>query len=154
MALRTWDPFRELDTLRRQVEQVFEEYNNGDKPFSRASFLPGMSARTYPLLNLGEDKDSLYVDALAPGLNPDSLDITVVRDTLRIAGEKAALNENIKPEAFHRRERAAGKFIRTLRLPVEVNLDKVEAKYEDGLLHLRLPKAEAAKPRQIEVKVN
>jgi HSP20 family protein len=93
------------------------------------------------------------VEALAPGINSESLNLTVVRNTLTVAGEKPA-PAGVAPEAFHRSERAAGKFIRTIDLPVEVNADKVSARYTDGLLTITLPKAEAAKPRQIKVSVS
>jgi len=154
MMIGTWDPFRELDALRREVERVFEDFGTRRCPYSRTSFLPGISARNYPLLNIAEDKDNVYVEALAPGLNPDSLEVSVLRDTLRIAGEKAAITPDIKPEAFHRKERGAGRFVRTVTLPVEVNGDKVTAEYKNGLLLLTLPKHEAAKPKQITVSVN
>lgn len=153
MAFMTWDPFRELEALRREVDRAFEDYGVGDRPSSRFSFLPGVSARTYPLLNVNEDNDNIYVQALAPGLDTDSLEISVQAGALRIAGEKAALNADIKPEAFHRRERAAGRFTRTLNLATEVDADKVGAAYKNGLLEITLPKAEKAKAKQIKVDV-
>jgi len=154
MVIGTWDPFRELDALRREVERAFEDFGAWRRPYSRTSFLPGISARNYPLINIAEDKDNVYVEALAPGLNPDSIEVSVLRDTLRIAGEKAAITSDIKPEAFHRKERGAGRFVRTVTLPVEVDGDKVKAEYKNGLLLLTLPKHEAAKPKQITVSVN
>ena len=155
MTYAVWHPFRELDTLRREVERAFETHGVGWNrwPFSRTAFLPGVSARAYPLLNMGDDKDNLYVEALAPGLEPATLEVTVVRDTLRIAGEKQAISDDIEREAFHRNERGAGKFVRTITLPTEVDGDKVTAQYKNGLLLITLPKAEAAKPKQITVNV-
>jgi HSP20 family protein len=154
MARWTWDPFQDLEALRRQVERAFEDYRGGRWPLSRTAFLPGLSARSYPLLNINEDKDKVYVEALAPGLNPESLDITVQNDVLRLAGEKPTVNPDIKAEAFHRNERSAGRFVRTLGLPTGVDAGKVEAKYANGLLTITLPKAEEAKPKQIEVSVS
>ena len=153
MALRTWDPFRELDALRRQVERAFDDYGTWAWPFSRTSFLPGMSARNYPLINVSEDQDNVYVEALAPGLDPESLEISVLRDSLRIAGEKSSISPDVKREAFHRNERSAGKFVRTVTVPTLVNGDKVTAKYSNGLLLITLPKVEEAKPKQIKVSV-
>jgi HSP20 family protein len=77
----------------------------------------------------------------------------VVRNILSIAGEKRRVPGDIKPEAFHRSERATGKFVRHLELPVEVEEGKVQADYKDGLLIVTLPKAEQAKPKQISVQV-
>ncbi len=141
--------FQELENLSREFENIF---GNIPSPF-RAAFLPLRSARMYPLINVTEDKDAVYVEALAPGLDIDNLEITVVGNTLRIAGEKQALSEEISDEAFHRAERGAGRFIRTFELPVEVDSDKVSAEYVNGLLKITLPKAEEAKPKLISVKV-
>jgi HSP20 family protein len=156
MGLTTWNPWQELEALRRDVERAFDDFGLSSRtwPLSRVSFLPGSSARAYPLLNLSEDKDNVYVEALAPGIDTGTLEISVVRDTLRIAGEKQSISSDVKPEAFHRNERSAGKFVRTVDLPAEVNGDKVTAEYKNGLLLVVLPKVEAAKPKQISVKVN
>ncbi len=154
MTLRTWDPFRELELLRREVERVFDDAGSWKWPFSRVSFLPGVSARVYPMLNVNDDKDNIYVEALAPGLEPESIEVTVLQNVLRIAGKKTPITEDIKPEAFHRSERGAGSFVRTLTLPSEVDSDKITAQYKNGLLLLTLPKHEKAKPKQITVSVN
>jgi HSP20 family protein len=156
MVTYTWNPFRELDSLRHEVERAFEEFGSENWPWprSKARFLPGRSARTYPLVNVSDDKEALYVEALAPGVNPESLDITVHRNALRIAGEKPALATDIKPEAFHRSERGAGKFVRIVELPAEVDRDRITADYKNGIVLIKLPKAEAAKPKQISVHVN
>jgi HSP20 family protein len=150
----SWDPIHELEALRRQVERAFEDYRGGRRPFSRTAFLPGQAARGYPLLNINEDGDNVYVEALAPGLNPDSLDITVRDEVVRIAGEKPTVNPDIEAQAFHRNERSAGRFVRTLEMPASVDADKVKAQYANGLLRITLPKAEKAKPKQIEVSVS
>ena len=94
----------------------------------------------------------MYVEALAPGLDPGTLDLAVTGNILTISGEKRRHPENITPEAFHRSERAAGKFVRILELPVEVDVDQVKAEHKQGLLMVTLPKA-AAKPKQINVQV-
>jgi HSP20 family protein len=117
------------------------------------SFLPGRSARAYPLLNVSEDGDHYYIEALAPGLNAESLKVSVVEDQLTIEGEKASPGQNVKSEAWHRNERSTGRFIRTLTLPNQVQQEKVSATYHNGLLNITLPKTEAAKPRQIAVTV-
>ncbi len=155
MMTSTWNPFRELDALRREVERAFESFGvAAPRGRFRTAFLPGLAARAYPLLNMSEDAENIYVDALAPGLEPEKLEVSVVRNTLRIAGEKQALSGDIKAEAFHRNERSAGAFVRTIELPTDVDAGKVAADYKNGLLSIRLPKAEQAKPKQISVKVN
>ena len=150
-----WDEmFREMETLRRDVMRAFDETPMRRRPYSRVSFLPGLRARSYPLLNIGEDKDNLYIEALAPGVDPDSLKITFANNQLTLAGEKKAINGDIKPEAYHRSERAAGRFVRTLTLPVQVETENVRADYRDGLLLITLPKAETAKAREISISVS
>ena len=153
--MRMWDPFgdmdarmRELDTIRRELDRVI----GGQPGVGTVAFLPGRAARNYPLINLSEDRENFYVEALAPGINPESLNLTVVRNTLTLSGEKPA-PEGVAPEAFHRSERAAGKFVRSVELPTEVDSSKVQAQYVDGLLNVTLPKAAAAKPKQIRVAI-
>jgi HSP20 family protein len=148
-----WNPWQGLDSLRREIDRAFEDFGwRTDSPF-RSAFLPGRAARHYPLINLYEDRDNLYIEALAPGVDPASLDLKVVRNILSIVGEKRRIPGDIKPEAFHRSERATGKFVRHIELPVEVDESKVQADYKHGLLIITLPKAEQAKPKQISVQV-
>jgi len=149
-----WNPWQNLDTLRREIDRVFNETGSRSEPFFRAAFLPGQAARRYPLINLYEDKDAVYVEALAPGVDPDTMHLSVVGNTLSIAGEKRRVAGDVKPEAFHRSERATGKFVRNIELPVEVDDNKVQADYKNGLLTVTLPKAEKAKPKQIAVQVS
>jgi HSP20 family protein len=105
------------------------------------------------LINLYEDRDHLYIEALAPGVDPASIDLTVVRNVLTIAGEKRRLPGDITPAAFHRSERATGKFVRHIELPIAVDENTVKADYRNGLMMVTLPKAEQAKPKQIKVQV-
>jgi len=148
-----WNAWQGLDTLRREIDRAFEEFGFRSEQFPRSAFLPGRAARRYPLINLHEDRDHVYVEALAPGVDPASLQLSVVRNTLTVAGEKRRTADSIKPEAFHRSERATGKFTRSIELPVEVDEDKVKADYRNGVLVVTLPKAEKARPKQISVQV-
>jgi HSP20 family protein len=148
-----WNPWQGLESLRHEVNRAFEDFGFRTEPFSRSAFLPGRAARRYPLINLHEDRDQVYVEALAPGVDPASLQLTVVRNTLTITGEKRRVSGEVKPEAFHRSERATGKFVRSIELPVEVDENTVKADYKNGLLVVTLPKAEKARPKQINVQV-
>ena len=149
----TWNPLNLMEALRRDIERAFGNAGVVNEPFSRVAFLPGQAARRYPLINLYEDRDHVYVEALAPGVDVESLSLTVIGNVLSISGEKRRTPDNIPPEAFHRDERAAGKFVRTVDLPVEVDADQVKAAYQHGLLMVTLAKAAAAKPKQITVTV-
>jgi len=147
----TWNP---MEALRRDIDRAFNNAGFSNEPFFRTAFLPGRGARRYPLINLAEDRDSIYIEALAPGVDPESINLAVIHNVLTVSGEKRRHPEDIKPEAFHRSERAAGKFVRTIELPIEVDADHVKAEYKHGILMMTLPKAEAAKPKQISVSVS
>lgn len=152
--MRAWNPFEEVEAMRREFARALGQTAQAAPSPFRAAFLPARAARAYPLLNLHEDADNYYVEALAPGVDPASFEVSVLRDRLTLSGEKKPVNDGVKPEAFHRSERAAGRFVRTIDVPSEVDGDKVSADYRDGVLTVTLPKAAAAKPRQIRVLAN
>jgi len=147
-----WNAFRELDALHREINRMFEDVWPYERRLTRSSFLPGLSARKYPMVNVFEDPEAVHVEALAPGLDTKSLEVNVRNNTLIISGEKKPVS-GVKSEAYHRNERATGKFVRTIQLGNYVDEDKVSARYIDGILSVSLPKSEKAKPRQIPIKV-
>lgn len=155
MGFWTLDLVGEMERMRRDLDRFLDDTRSStwSLPFSRISFLPGRAARAYPLINIGEDENHVYVDALAPGVDPDSLNVSVTGDQLVISGNKKPLPDSLPPQAIHRSERSAGPFSRSTTLPAGVDSDKVDAKYCNGVLQITLPKAEAAKPRQIRVSV-
>ena len=81
-----WNPWQTMEALRREIDRVFDDNGSRSEPFFRAAFLPGRAARRYPLINLYEDKDAVYVEALAPGVDPGTLSLSVQGNTLSIAG--------------------------------------------------------------------
>lgn len=105
--------------------------------------------RTFPALNIWEAGDDLLVEAELPGLKPEHLEITVVGDQLTLKGERPA--SAAEGTTFHRQERGVGKFCRVVKLPVEVDADRVQAAFRDGVLEIKLPKAAAARPRRVQV---
>lgn len=147
--------FEDMANMRRELDRILGEdgLSTWTFPFSRISFLPGRASRAYPLMNISEDHDNIYVDALAPGLEPQTLNVSVSGDQLVISGEKKPLPKSVKNELVHRSERSAGQFSRSLSLSMGVESSKVEANYIDGVLKIVLPKLEAAKPKKIQVKV-
>jgi HSP20 family protein len=149
-----WDPLQEIDSLRREIDRAFEEAGLG--PLGRRgrlAFLPGRAARQYPLVNIYDDGETFTVEALAPGLDPNKIELSVLRNTLTLAGEKLG-PQNVAPERIHRVERAAGRFLRTVELPAEADPEKVTANYQNGFLVVRVPRAEAARPRKIAVQTS
>jgi HSP20 family protein len=91
------------------------------------------------------------VRAEIPGITPSELSISAVRNRVSLAGKREIQRENERV-SYHRKERSEGSFNRTVTLPTEVDADRVDARYRDGILTLTLPKSEAAKPRQITVR--
>ena len=142
-----------MDALRREIDRAFEDFGLRTSPFRTHVPASGRTERRYPLVNVYEDKDALYAEALTPGVNPESLNVSVVRNTLTVSGEKRATVNGVKADAFHRSERGAGQFKRTVELPVGVDSSGVAANYNDGILRITLPKAAEARPRQIQVQV-
>ena len=136
-----WDPFTDI---RSTMDRLFDE------GFSRPwRFLPSEYEATFPV-EVSETDDAVEVKASMPGVQPEQVDITVANDVLTIKAEHRAETEEKKRE-FYRREIRYGAFHRALTLPVSVDADKAEARFENGMLHLRLPKAESLRPKQIKV---
>jgi HSP20 family protein len=143
---RGWaNPFEEMERMRRGMDWLSSGLSRG--------FFAEPSAGVFPQMNVTEDKDNYYLRAELPGLRADDLDISVTGDTFSISGERMLAVENEEAQ-YHRREREAGKFSRIISMPTQVNTDKVEAHCADGVLTVILPKAEAAKPKQIAVKAS
>ncbi|MDZ7697676.1 MAG: Hsp20/alpha crystallin family protein [Deltaproteobacteria bacterium] len=141
----TRNPFNELDRIRREMDVLREGLSGGQW---REAF-----AGVFPLMNVTEDKNNYYVRAELPGIPSNELDISVTGDTLSVSGEKVVPSEDENAK-YHRRERDAGSFSRVISLPGQVDTDEVEAKSENGILTVTLPKAESTKPKQITVKAN
>jgi HSP20 family protein len=110
-----------------------------------------VGAGVFPPINITQDSDNFYLRAEIPGIEPDQLAISAVRNRVSIAGKREIKREGERA-SYHRRERPDGTFDRAVTLPTEVEADRVEARYVDGVLTLTLPKAEEAKPRQIMVR--
>jgi len=133
--------FADFDGVRREMLRLFDSV--AGEPFG------DVGAGVFPPMNITQDNDNFYVRAEVPGVKPSELSISAVRNRLSIAGKREIERERA---SYHRRERAEGSFNRTVTLPAEVDAERVEAKYADGILSLTLPKAEVAKPRQIKVR--
>lgn len=109
------------------------------------------SAGVFPAVNLTEDTEGYYLRAELPGVKSDALDIQVAGRNLSVSGERV-IDTKGDGVRYHRREREGGKFSRIIGLPTDIDAEKVSARMENGILTIQVPKAEAAKPKQISVK--
>jgi HSP20 family protein len=145
MQTTRWQPFAdvrsEMSRLRHDLERVFGRYENGGPA----------AAGGYPLLNLWEDEDNLWIEAELPGMELDTMEILVTGgNRLSIKGERRP--PTVEKGAWHRQERGYGAFTRVVDLPCPVNDEGVRAEFKQGVLTIALPKSPQAKPRRIEVK--
>ena len=146
-VLRRSNGFHPLDQLRNQMDRLVTDFLG---PMT-GTYSPRVSGteRSFPALNVWEYGDHLYAEAELPGMKSDDIDVSVVGGDLTIRGHRGEQPQD--GTSFHRRERGTGEFTRVVRLPIEVNADKVEATLKDGVLLVKLPKAESAKPKKIKV---
>ena len=142
--LTRWDPFQEMLNLRRTVDRLFDNVST-DHDWAQPTQW-GLA------VDVAENKDAIIVKASVPGINPDDLDVSYSDDTLTIRGEIKSENE-VKEDQYHVRERRYGSFSRSITLPTKIKGDAIEASYQNGVVTLRLPKAEEVKPKRIEIKV-
>jgi len=144
--ISTWSPFRDLVNMQREVGRLFDglfsDFDGG------GNYMTSWS----PRVNVMENSDAYVVQAELPGINKNDVKITMRDDVLTIKGEKKHEKEE-KDHNYHRVERSYGSFERSFSLPAGVKSDKIDAAYKDGVLTVTLPKAEEAKPKEIEVKV-
>ena len=144
--LTRFDPLGEMVSLRHAMDRLFEDSVVSPLSWRTISGGDGIT----PPLDVHETDDHIVVTAVLPGLKPDDVEITMVGQTLTLRGEVKAGDE-VEKDQYLYRERRYGVFSRTLQLPVRVEGDKAEATFTDGILTLRVPKAEEVKPRQIRI---
>jgi HSP20 family protein len=137
------NPFSDIDQLRREMLRLFDTVA-GDT-------FGDVGAGVFPPMNITQDDDNFYLRAEVPGIKPDELSISANRNRVTLAGKREIQREHERV-SYHRKERAEGTFNRTVTLPTEVDAERVDAKYVDGILTLTLPKAEETKPRQVTVR--
>lgn len=139
--LNVWSPLRQMSVLSEELDRLFELPMNGE------------SNGWLPPLDLYADGEQLVLKAELPGMKKEDINISLEGDVLSLSGERKEEGGYDKAET-HRSERFLGRFQRTLTLPYAINNAKVQASYKDGILTVTLPKAEEAKAKQIEVKVD
>ncbi|GEM_PF-79749 len=144
-----WDPFKELEEFENRLMRLFSRLpaprlTSEEESVTVASWVP--------LVDVIEDEKEYLLKVELPEIKKDDVKVTVENGVLTISGERKVEKEE-KGRTFHRIERAYGRFERSFTLPDDIDADKVNAEFKDGVLYIHLPKSEKAKPRAIEVKV-
>ncbi len=148
MAIVRWSPARELMTLRDQMDRLMDEF--WGQPWPRRVGWDAGSAVSFPMDIYQTDKEYV-VRATLPGVRADDLDVSIVGETLTIKAT-AQEEQNVRDEDWLLKETRYVAYSRSVTLPSEVQADKVDASLENGILKLRIPKAETVLPKTIKVK--
>jgi HSP20 family protein len=152
MAMERWRPFGSaaqrweggMGDIQSEMNRLFDTF------FGRPSSYGGQERVWAPVVDLYETNDDLVVSCDLPGVKDKEVNVTITGDVLTIRGERVLPGAE-KNESYHRLERWYGKFERHVPLPMPVQSDKIKASYRDGVLEIRLPKAEEIKPREIKI---
>jgi len=146
MNLVPWKTSRELTSMRREMERLWDRF------FSETPLANPFLEEWQPKADITETKDAIVVKAELPGVEPKDLEVTISGDILTIKGEKEKEEEK-KDEKYHYTERYRGSFERSFRIPAEIQEDKIEASFDKGILTVTLAKTAEAKTKEIKVEV-
>ncbi len=143
MALMRWQPFQEMETLRRQMDRLFDEVTGLNQEYQ---------VNWQPAIELQDTSESIILRVEVPGIEGKDLDVRVARDAVAISGEHR-YEKKAEEKGFFRSEFRYGKFGRVISLPVAVQKEQVKADFTNGILTLTLPKLEVAKNRVVKVNI-
>ncbi len=144
MTLVKFEPFRGFESLSRRMNELFGDLEKGVR-FEIGDFSPRV--------DIAEDERNVYLHAELPGIERENVKISVSEDRiLSLKGEKKR-EEKVESKNYVRVERNYGSFSRSFALPDNINVEKVEAKFENGMLNLILPKTEPAKPKEVSIEI-
>ncbi|MBI9016718.1 MAG: Hsp20/alpha crystallin family protein [Phycisphaerae bacterium] len=133
----SWYPWQNFHRLQNQINSLFGNF-------------PDHYSGQYPAINVWQNHDDTIITAEIPGVKSEDLDIDVQGETLTIRGQRK-IHELQDDEKYHRQERENSSFVRAIQLPYHIDVDKVRAKLEKGLLQLTLPRAQSDKPKKVKV---
>ncbi len=149
--MTTWDPFRELQEIQNRLSGIFGPARSDGGDIVESA----VTADWTPAVDITEDDNEYLVTADLPDVGKDEVKVTVDKGVLTITGErKKESEEKDEKKKYHRVERSYGRYERSFRLPEEVEDEKVDAKFKDGVLTVHLPKSGVAKQKRLEIKVN
>ena len=147
MELMPWRPFGELTTLRREMDNLWNRF------FGEASVSRGEGKTWLPSMDVSETDNEILIKAELPGMEAKDVSVSLVGDLLTVKGERKEEKEE-KGEKQHYKEISYGSFERSIRIPVTIKAEKVDANFDKGILTIKLPKSEEAKKKEIQVKVS
>jgi len=148
VSMERWDPFRNMTDIQGEVNRLFDNFLG--RPTAATN---GPALRTWaPVLDMRETKDDLVLSFELPGVSEKDVSLSITGDLLTVRGERT-LNRESKDESVHHVERIYGKFERSVQLPMPVQPERVKATYRDGILEVKLPKAEEVKPKAIKIEI-
>lgn len=152
MSLVRWNPARELLNMEREFNKLFNLFGKRFGSWESDAKDEYENAVWMPLTDIKEDKDNYVVMLDLPGVSKEDVKVSYADGQLSISGERKQEKET-KDSKYHRVERAYGKYYRSFTLPKLVKEDKIEAEFKDGQLTVTVPKAEEAKPKELEIKI-
>jgi HSP20 family protein len=144
-SVERWEPFREIQG---EMNRLFDSFFG--RPTAVAT---GTGSRVWmPALDMYETKDDLVLNFELPGVREKDVSLQITGDLLTVKGERA-FDQELKDDNYTHVERVYGKFERTVQLPMPVQADRVKATYRDGVLEVKLPKADEVKPKEIKIDI-
>jgi len=146
MELVRWNPRRELFGLHNNINRMFNDFFSPTVSTDEALSVRGWN----PVVDIYENEENIVITAELPGVDKKDMTIDVKGRVLTLKGERSTDNE-VKEDNYYRQERSYGKFERAFALPKEVDLEKINADFKDGILKIDIPKAEKSKPKQITI---
>ncbi|TBR58165.1 Hsp20/alpha crystallin family protein [Mastigocladus laminosus UU774] len=147
MSIIRWQPFREIDTIRQQINHLLDEWMHGQE---HENLFPKLNTTWTPAIELKETETDMILKAEIPGMEAKDLDVEVSTDVVAIAGEYQQEKQE-QDKGFLKTEFRYGQFQRIVPLPVPVKNDQVKAEFKNGVLTLTLPKVEAAKRNVVKI---
>jgi HSP20 family protein len=148
MALIRWEPAREITSLQQEMNRLFSTFFDAPAPGAPTNG----TRRWVPAMDLVETDEHFVLRADLPGLSEADIDLSLEENVLTLSGERKVDHE-AKGEGFYRVERATGAFSRSLTLPEGVDGDAIAARFDKGVLEVRIPKPEQRRPRKLQIAV-
>jgi HSP20 family protein len=145
-SISRWEPLPGMGDIQQEMNRLFDSF------FGRPVTVATSQRIWMPLADMWETKDDLYVTFEVPGVREKEISVSITGDVLTVKGERK-WDKELKDENYHRLERVYGKFERAIPLPVPVQADRVKATYREGVLEIKLPKADEVKSKEIKIDI-